>query len=234
MFDLKNHLKKDALHHAYLLEGEIEMVFPKLVEYIESELSVIVAGNPDVIVETYSTFKFDDVGILKSRQGERAVGKGQKFFILQTDFFNLEAQHALLKVFEEPAVGVHFFILSPRIGAILDTLSSRLVHIVARDGSTNLDITLGKNFLKKTKSERLEYIAKIVKSHEGDDDSGTLRSEAISLVNSIELQLYSQIKISTITKKEQLIFKELSNARKYLSIPGASVKMLLEEIALLG
>ena len=63
------------------------------------------------------------------RQGERAIAQTKKFFIIQTDFFNEAAQQALLKIFEEPASDVHFFILTSRASALLDTLASRLVYM---------------------------------------------------------------------------------------------------------
>ncbi len=228
---LELYFKNNSLHHAYLVEGEPEALSADILALIK-ESGIKIEGNPDVTVERYSTFTIADGRALKSRQGEKAITGTKKFFIIQTNFFNIEAQHALLKIFEEPADDVHFFILTSRADSLLDTLASRLVHIRSNNREIKNDSAL--IFLKKTKSERLKEVAKIIKAHEDDEDSGLLRGDAINLLNGIESVLHEKLSIKDLKKDERALFEQIGKSRMYLNTPGASVKILLESIALLA
>ncbi len=234
--ELAQSIDINSLHHAYLLEGNSEVVLPNLLIFFENA-NIAIHGNPDLIIEKYSTFTIENGRQLKARQGERAIGSGtsiqsgKKFFIIQTDFFNSEAQQALLKVFEEPAQNVHFFIIVPRIGALLETLASRLVHI--RSTEENKSTKAGSEFLAMKKPARLKHVASLIKAHENDDEFGALRAQAVSLLNSIEFVLHEGGKMSILTDTEKMAFQQIGKSREYLQTPGASVKMLLESVALL-
>jgi len=234
MDELKNNFKNNSLHHAYLLEGEASVLLPELLAGIESS-GIKTSGNPDVVIGKYSTFTIADGRHLKARQIERAITGEKKFFIIQTDFLNTEAQHALLKVFEEPADNVHFFILTPRVGALIDTLLSRLVY-VKEDNDTRESYAkeAGQIFLKQKAPERLKKVAALIKSHADDEESGALRADALMLLNEIESALYSDASMNALSDRERAVFEQIQKSRAYLSIPGASVKMLLEQISLLA
>ena len=75
-------------------------------------------------------------------------------------------------------------------------------------------------------------IAEIIKEHKDNDGSGMLRFKAIELINGLEKILHEKFKLNKNDKNLHFILKELATMREYLQTPGASVKMILEHIAL--
>lgn len=227
--NLSKQIDKDHPHHAYLLEGEQEQILPNLVSFLE-EMGISCVGNPNVCQEFFDLFTIEQSRMLKERQIER--GEGKKIFIISAKFFTLEAQNALLKVFEEPAEDVHFFIITPKADVLLDTLKSRLV-ILRTDLNDFQNSELGKDFLNMNKAERIKKVAKIIKDHESEENHSSLKTEAINLLNGIELALHEKTKNKTMTQDQINIFEELRKCRSYITDRGSSTKMLLEHIALL-
>ena len=88
------------------------------------------------------------------------------------------------------------------------------------------------SFIASNKNERIEYITEIIKRNKESVGSGGLRNEAIELVNGIERAFHLKLKTQKENKEVQFILEELSSAREFLGTPGASVKMILEHIAL--
>lgn len=220
----------DNLHHAYLLEGEHEQILPNLVSMLES-MGISCEGNPDVSKEFFNMFTIDQSRLLKARQVEKGSRGGKKIFILGVQFFTIESQHALLKVFEEPADDVHFFIITPRAGALLDTLKSRLVIISRKEDFSQADLAAGKDFLNMTKAERIKKIAKFIKEHDDEDAHESLKADAIRFLNSIERALWKKAG-ERATAENQRIFEEIQKCRGYMADRGASAKMLLEHVSL--
>lgn len=223
-----SHLHNDTLHHAYLIEGDTSIVLPNLIAQLES-LGVSILHNPNVYIGTYESFLIDDAHDIRARQIERTEDGGKKIFIISTQFMNHHAQNALLKTFEEPALNTHFFLIMPSISSLYDTLISRFS--VIRSDASNVDTSESKEFLSLPIEKRFLLIADIVKAHEDDENSGGIRSHSITLVSGIETLLYKSISNKDL-KSYDLVFTDLSNARQYLSIAGASVKMILEQLAL--
>lgn len=221
-----SHLTNSTLHHAYLIEGDATVVIPQLESFLES-VGVTVAGNPNVFVGSYSSLLIDDAHDLRTRQLERTEDGGKKIFIISAEFINHPAQNALLKTFEEPAPNTHFFVIMPSISSLYETLVSRF-SVIKGEGSVK-GISEAQEFLSCPITDRLQLIADLVKSHEDDENSGALRSHATELVSNIEKILYSKNKTSPELSP---VFIDLASARQYLSIAGASVKMILEQLAL--
>lgn len=232
MSSLSQKIDTDNLHHAYVLEGEHEQILPELVSMLES-MGIPCEGNPDVMREFFDMFTIDQSRELKARQIEKGNVGGKKIFILGVQFFTVESQHALLKVFEEPASDVHFFIITPRADALLDTLKSRLV--IVRSGehlSSQADMKTGNDFLNMTRAERIKKIAKFIKDHDDEDAHESLKADAIRLLNSIELALWKK-EGEKATPENHSLFEEIQKCRGYMADRGASAKMLLEHIALI-
>ena len=79
--------------------------------------------------------------------------------------------------------------------------------------------------------QRMAYIQKLVAKSDEDDASSEVREKAIGFLESIE-RLYSQkLKESDGTETAQKI-QTLLTFKKYMYTPGASVRALLETIAL--
>ncbi|MFA5792229.1 MAG: hypothetical protein WC884_04340, partial [Candidatus Paceibacterota bacterium] len=63
-------------------------------------------------------------------------------------------------------------------------------------------------------------------------NSGQLRYYATSFVNEIESIIYQKFKKDRNNEKIKFTLGELQKSREYLGTPGASVKMILEHLAL--
>jgi len=217
--------KKDS-HHAYLIEGEREVVVPELLDFLESKLGFMAKANPDFWMETFDTFGIDDARAVRELQSRKPIGE-KKIIVIQTHFFTREAQNALLKVLEEPVPDTTFFIITLNVESLLPTLRSRLSFTQRRQGlRTDEDIAFAEKFLSAHPSARIELLKDIIEEKD--------KNKAISFLNSLEFALHSQLRGST----SQLgggatVFKEIQKARSYLNDRSPSVKMILEHISLI-
>ena len=217
---LKTQLNKDNLHHAYLLDGVFADVLAELEKFLEGELNFKVKANPDFWLGEFETFGIDDGRKIKEMQTRTASAGDKKIFIISANFITSEAQNALLKMFEEPTSGTHFFIITSNTSQILPTLKSRLQIIAC----PRLDLgqacprsSLGQEFLKVSKAERLELLKPIIEEKD--------KQRAIEFLNDLEQELAGDV------RKNHFALEEIQKVRGYLNDRGSSVKMLLEHIA---
>ena len=210
--------KSNSLHHAYFLVGESSQVFSSLVSFLEEEVGVKTTGNPDFWSGKFHNLSIDDARVISESSERKDFGGNRKIFIIQTDFIGLEAQNSLLKVFEEPTAGTHFFIISPQ-DILLPTLRSRMQVIFHDLISESTESILDLDF-----SERLAKVNEITESI--SDEEGT-KQDAIKLVNQIESEIYK--------KGIENYSRELSvceTARASLYDRGAPIKIILENLVL--
>lgn len=221
MKDSISELPQD-LHHAYVIEGG-DSIKDKLLQYIEG-LGITTKGNPDVHVREYNVFGIDDGRAIQALESKKAVIADKKIFILHINSITREAQNSLLKTFEEPTSGTHFFILIPSANVLLETLLSRVQVIKMKENSNS---HFAKQFLSASPAERLALITEIIESKD--------KQEAISLVNSLEGELYTQSDFSkNIGGVEHITtesFEALQSVRSYLNDRSSSVKILLEHLS---
>jgi|SRR6185436_365781 len=228
--DELSHIDLNSLHHAYLIEGESEFVIPILLNHISS-WGVAVEGNPDLSALAYEGLSIDDARNIKASQQLKSAGGGKKFFLLDVKNFTREAEHALLKVFEEPAEGVHFFVITPKVGELLDTLRSRMVFLRLRS-----EHSLGKRgleFLRMAIPLRLNYVASLIKEHDKDETSSQLKETARKFLNEIEHALHENIDMKNISRGNAEALEEIGKVRDFLFDRGASIKMILEHVCLI-
>lgn len=232
IMNLVEQIDRNNLHHAYLIEGDAERIVPDLFAFLES-IGVSIKANPDFWHRTFDTFTIEDARALKSAQIQKAVSGGKKIFVIQAGFFTTEAQNALLKVFEEPASGVHFFIITPRADSLLKTLHSRVV--IVRSGKKQQD-TLGveeaNKFVEGERGERLEFVKALAKKYDKEETSMLLKIEALTFLNNLEYVLQGKTNRKKENIEDYYHFEEIWRCRKYLMGRGSSVKMLLEHLAL--
>ncbi|MEA2715530.1 MAG: polymerase subunit delta [Candidatus Parcubacteria bacterium] len=221
---------KKLSHHAYCLIGS-DAAHSELLSCLEKEHGLSATANPDFFDRHYENFTIDDARELKSIHETRPVrSAGKKIFVLTMNGITVEAQNALLKLLEEPAVYAHFFLIVPSKHLLLPTVKSRLSFIGSaifdglkaneRDGSDN-----ARKFLKAPPAMRIELIKKLL-----DDISKERQTKqnAIDFVNDIQAVLYERGGI----KKNMRQLEAIETVRKYLNDRSPSLKMLLEYVAL--
>ncbi|MFA6256860.1 MAG: hypothetical protein WCT29_00960 [Candidatus Paceibacterota bacterium] len=226
---LADHLNKDNLHHAYLIEGERESVMSELLEFFENS-KINTSGNSDFINIHVDSFKMDDARNLKVHEREKSFSDNKKIFIISANSILLEAQNTLLKLFEEPIPQTHFFVIVPDTNALLRTLVSRFQVISARNYSSipNFDTD---RFLAMTKPQRLEYLKAFLKEPEESEEVVLVgaRAQALNFLNSLELTLHNKMPKAHLDSES---FEQIFQVRKFLRMPGSSVKNLMESVAL--
>ena len=235
----EQYIKSGDLHHAYYLVGETEKIVFELKQFIENKLEMAISGNPDFFHANYKTFSIDNAKFISESQERKDFTGSKKIFIIETDFITEEAQNSLLKVFEEPTVGTHFFVVSPQ-EILLPTLKSRMVTIVESQKSIKSIKTEEILGLKITERlARVKEIAEAINEAKTSSSNSFARSvedrfredatkqDAIFFLNQIESELY-ELGVEK-THKSLRICEE---TRASLYDRGAPVKMILENLVL--
>lgn len=227
--------KTNALHHAYVIEGNQKSIFVELLSFLEQDVAFKTRGNPDFYHESFDSIGIDEARVLKEMQQRKPfVEGGKKIFILSFNFITREAQNSLLKVFEEPTSGTHFFLLVPSAEIFLPTVRSRVMFLSQKDfsdeGVVSGEIAHGnfpadsiKDFLASSPKTRLEIFAKIIEEKD--------KARAINYLNNLEMTLF-KIWNKNRDKKHADIFRQIITCRNYLHDRSPSVKIILEHIAL--
>ena len=218
-------LSKENLHHAYLVPSSTSFL-PSLLEYL-TELGFPSKGNADFLIKETETFTIDDAREIKNFQSQMAVNGGKKIIVISTEYFSHQSQHALLKVLEEPAGGVHFFLLTPIVSVLLPTLKSRLIILSKTGEIQNEDLERrAQLFLKAEKEERVAMVGKIIKEFEKEETGTPLKVYVVSFLDTLE---------TAVSKREDRVkfdLETLWKVKDYIHDQGSSVKNLLEVLAL--
>jgi hypothetical protein len=231
MVKMQNYFKNLEPHHAYLAEGAKDNIVPDLILFLEKEWNFVIKANPDFWHGDFETFGIDDGNFIKEMQTRRSFSGGKKIFVITANFFTREAQNSLLKILEEPVLGVHFFIITQNTQSLLPTLKSRLHPISLRRQCLHREIYEGSKafadeFLGANTPKRIELLKDII---ENKDKNGAIR-----FLDDIESVLYKNTKKDEITSGGNMSrFKEIQKCREYLNDRAPSVKMILEHIAMI-
>lgn len=219
--------KEIPLHHFYLIEGQGKNAVEELCAALR-ERGALLPDTSNALIQTYETILVGDTELLRSHASFKNSGEHAQLIIISTLAITHEAQQALLKVLEEPHTGVHFFFIIPRIEEVLLTIRSR-AHVLDVVGNSGIDLVDAKKFIALSKKERLEYVGKLVKGHDDDESSGALRHHATQFISALQTTLHEN---PENLKKYKNVLTDTINATGYLANRGASVKMILEHIAL--
>jgi len=217
----KTFVSGGVLHHAYFMVGDADAL-ARIFSFLQNTVGVATKGNPDFWHGTFGTFTITHARSLADSQERKSFDdnkSSRKIFIIQANFITEEAQNALLKVFEEPTAGTHFFIISPQ-DMLLPTLRSRMQVIQFENEQTQKTDSV----LKMKFSDRL---AKVKEITEGIADEEKTKQDAIALLNSIERELYNRG-----VEKSAHELSVTESARTSLYDRGAPVKMILEQVML--
>jgi DNA polymerase III delta prime subunit len=227
-------------HHAYLYEGQ-QSLLDTLVLSAKKQFGFADDNNPDLHVESFEKFGIEDAQEL-TRDAQIKSVSGRSLFILGIASINSHAQQALLKLFEEPQVGLTFVLLVPP-GILLPTLMSRLVmyperlKLVAQKSSgllseSELPDSAGQTFahqaltfLKAPYKARSTQIAALLKDDEG------VKERVRDFLLALEAPLYAKLTATKGAKEYRAALEDITKVRSYLSDQSPSLKMLLEHLA---
>lgn len=170
--------------------------------------------NPDDYLE-----EFDTLGINDSRRLRQLATLKQtdRRLVIRFNAITVEAQNALLKTLEEPAVGNHFILITPSLGSLLPTFLSRCKISRNPDGKANFDLM--KRFVDAEPSERLEIVGKII------NDEDKAKGVALQFLNNLERYLARD-------KKNIFVLEQIRIGRDYLQDKAGLPRLILEHVAL--
>jgi DNA polymerase-3 subunit delta' len=234
--ELRTHFKNGKLYHAYCIAAG---VIPKLKTLFEKEFGFNTVGNPDFHHISKESFGIEDSRRVKELHVSVPVGpSGLKIFIIETNSMTHEAQNSLLKIFEEPQVGAHFFIVAPSPEIFLPTLRSRMMvispasadaaDVEANDaGSAQSSHEEARIFMRLPIKEKIKFVDDLAAAI--SDEKATKQS-AVVFLNNLEVFL-GENATNEFAKKRQAL-EAVLKARDYIQDRSPSVKQLLEFVAL--
>ncbi len=210
----------------YLLTGENEAAVLRGEKLAADFLGIKreeLGSHPDFLRIKTSFFSIEEARGIRGHSGKSSFsGKGRAFMV-QTDFFGLDAQNALLKTFEEPGGRCCFVLVTSAVENVIPTLRSRLTGVKLAPGKTSEGEKeeQARDFLSASVTKRLEMIKDIAEEKE----------KSARFINSLQSFLRKEM-LSDISKPRIAdALSQTENCKKLLLTPGAMVKMILEHLA---
>jgi hypothetical protein len=217
-------------HHAFVIEASSQEGIATAHAWVEKELHISIKANPDVVVVQYGLFSIEDARRVSQLAAGAPFAGTHKVIIIAADRAYHETQNALLKLFEEPPAGVHFFLILPTLGNVLPTLLSRVSVLTPTTSQTATLPETVKEFIHGGKEKRSAIIKKL-SSGKDEDARRENREEALQLVNGIEVVAYTAMR----TKAQKTLVALLSDIavlRGYLYDRSAPLRMILEHLSI--
>lgn len=212
------------LHHAYCILGDRKKVAEQILRALELSVGFVARGNPDYWFGEYQMLSIDEARTIKEMAGRSAIAGDRKIFLLAAYGMAKETQNALLKIFEEPVSGTHFFLILPTAETLLPTLISRMLFIDCRGGGV-YESEEAVAFLKAALPIRIKKAQALLKKAE-TDESGT--EKIIIFLNVLE-RLIQKMKNE---KEGREAIEQLFLSKKYCRDRSRSFKLILEHLAL--
>jgi DNA polymerase III delta prime subunit len=171
----------------------------------------------EIEISTFETLAISDVRQIIQSAFVKPFAAEVKIVVIEAKGIAREAQHALLKIFEEPPLSTKFILVLPGIEGLLPTVLSRVsmpFGTAVASRTTNPFFTI---FESSSIASRLDVISRITKDKDSDQIE-LLRSGVLWLLSRTPLPPHAP---------------QLAYCVNTMNVRGASKKMLLEEIALL-
>jgi DNA polymerase III delta prime subunit len=229
--NLKEHLGKNNLHHAYLIEGNTEELVKEVTQFLQS-IKIKTEANPDFVQIYTDSFKVDDARNLKVHSNQKGYSSSEKVFIISANNFLLEAQNSLLKLFEEPIENTYFFVITPDASGLLKTLISRFYFVSAKESGV-IEKKDAEKFIAMSPSARISFIKELLVDEDSEGEinpTNSPRSRSLVFLNALESSLHKKMSKDSLDTK---VFEHLFKVREYLRVPGSSPKTLMESVALI-
>lgn len=220
---LKSHIENKSFQHAYLLAGDFENLRDMAFEAAKTLLRhENLTSHPDFFYEKFELFGVNEGHNLSFWANQRPMLGSNKIFVAEIFSFSAESANSLLKIFEEPFEGTHFFIIVPSVEVVIPTLRSRFVVIDESGKRGEVSEETKKiclEFLKASLTKRMKTAEKLAK-----DKVGTAE-----FLNGLEILLRSP---ASKEKPDFLALEAIQRAREFIFDRSPSVKMIMEHLAL--
>lgn len=225
-------MSNENLFHAYVVGGARAHAHA-FIEELLRPYDILRTGNPDYIVVEQVNFTVDNARELRQWQELTSANGGKKVYVVYTDFITREAENALLKTLEEPVPETHIIFAVPKPDTLLPTLLSRVrVMFPTNSSAKNFDEDKSaEKFLHMNLGNRMAYVAKLIEKSDDDDASAQVREKALAFIDQLEKNLSEKL-LQTTSKADQEKIESILKLKRYLFISGASVRIILETIAL--
>ena len=221
--------------HAYYVTGDSEQGIAKAIAFAKRELS-LAASDPDLIVLRYLHFSVDEARKLADIAVAAPLG-AHKAIVVATERFFHESQNALLKLFEEPPVGVTLVLVLPSEGVLLPTLRSRLCELPdAGSAAGKLELSpMGTDFLAADAAGRQKLIDKLVDRAKSDKDEEKqqARIDAVRLAEDLVKageRAYRKAKSSEEAQTYRALLEDLGRFLPLLHTRSAPLKLVFEHL----
>lgn len=223
---IKEHLGKKNLHHAYLIIGSAQELRTDLLSVIDLILGTPAQGSPDFWHHKTTLFGITDSQDLRLRQSQAAFGN-VRCFLIEATSFSTDAEDALLKTLEEPAPNTHFFIIFHDKELLLPTLLSRMFVLSSEISDEREE---AKNFLEGDVAYRLKYIDKLFcKKTSTPEEKRELKRKFSKFVSDVEREFHKEV-VPDLNSRGA--YRALQKVTKYLNDSGATSELIGEFISL--
>ncbi len=200
-------------HHAYIIFGDKEKNFENVLGTLGGRV------HPDTEVFVFDKLQIDDARSIKEKSFQMPVAREHRFFIVSFNEINMQAQNALLKVFEDGPAYTKFILLTEGRAGLLDTFMSRFE---VKEGEK---VEEKRSFALSAKTGS-EIIASAQKLAEEISKNKKTKKDMQDFL----LELASCLRQKNQTEKYGAVLHLLSYAKD----PSASSKMLLETAAIIA
>lgn len=212
-----SHLTRENLHHTNICIGRREEVVAD-VDALVARLTPEAAHVERLLYE-YDKFLIEDARHIFSVHLHKTAREDMQVIAIAFNATNVESQNSLLKMLEEPRPNTYFFIIIPSKKSILPTVLSRAQVFEYRKDVSVSDDTL--KFAEASYADRFERVKSML------DD---LKAEKITKQHILEF--VEELEAYVHAKGDYRNLKRLSDIKDYLKDQGASVKQLLEYVAI--
>jgi DNA polymerase III delta prime subunit len=251
MSNMLSHLKKESMHHAFVIEGDTLQTRPILFDFLKKEFGMD-TGHNDLVLLDRGDFGIENVQEIVDVNSRKPTAGIYKVIVVGLHSISHQAQNAILKTLEEPRPGTFIFILTNTSAIFLPTILSRVQVVrstgaeIVNSSSTSKKETLDNSrqskkdikrteilnaqlFLQKPQSARLAQVKEIL-DLKSDEEIGD--AEIFKFVQEIEKLSVGFAQKNNDIKTITLIAQIFTKVEDYMRDTSSSKKLLLEYMAL--
>lgn len=211
--------------HAFLTTGDLEKGIKRAISHAESTLGLSANDPANLSVHRYVNFTVDDVRAFSESAYRAPTAGDTRAVILAAGRLFHEAQNAMLKLFEEPPIGMTLYLVVPSTGSLFPTLLSR-VQLLPDTGEGS---GVGAAFLGLSQSERKKYLDRLVNRTRSDkpEEKREGRKEVLELVQDLTRELHKDEAFRMTP-----LMEDLASFTRILHDVSAPIKPICEHLLL--